>query len=88
MYCTGLPVIGLLETSERYCTGLPETSERYIIFFLLSVIGSMIFTFLLCTLNYQMLILTLAEVNQERLLAEISLESLLVLLSVCHTSYR
>jgi hypothetical protein len=63
--------------SERYCTGLPEMSERYVIFFLLSVIGSTISTFLLCTLNYQMLILTLAEVSQESVLAEISLESLL-----------
>jgi hypothetical protein len=71
-YCTGLP-----EMSERYCTGLPETSERYVIFFLLSVIDSMIFTFLLCTLNYHMLILTLAEVSQESLLAEISLERLM-----------
>jgi hypothetical protein len=63
--------------SERYYIGLPKMSGRYVIFFLLSVIGSTIFTFLLCTLNYQMLILTLAEVSQESLLAEISLESLM-----------
>jgi hypothetical protein len=63
--------------SERYCTWLPEMSKRYVIIFLLSVIGSLISTFLLCTLNYQMLILPLAKVSQESLLAEISLESLL-----------
>jgi hypothetical protein len=70
-YCTGLP-----ETSERYCIGLSKTSERYVIFFFLRVIDSTISTFLLCTLNYQMLILTLTEVSQESLLAEISLVSL------------
>jgi hypothetical protein len=72
-YCIGLPTTGLPETSERYCTGLPEMSERYVIFFLLSVIGSTVSTFLLCNLNYQMLIITLAEVSQESILAEISL---------------
>jgi hypothetical protein len=70
-------VTGLPETPERYCIGIPKMSERYVIFLLLSVVGSSISTFLLCTLNYQMLILTLAEVSQESLLAEISLESLL-----------
>jgi hypothetical protein len=44
--------------------------------YLLSVIGSTISTFLLCSLNYRMLIVTLAEINHESLLAEISQESL------------